>query len=796
MKTTGRRLHSVRQDWVREKIRYDGHNRYEVLDDQGCFLTRKGIPKGLYILRINLKSALSPGTTVVSIEPAGGSKASTKHFKVERDSTESCQSFPLVVSQRSRVRVQPTGHTGAIEAVISVVPTTRRSCLRLLRHWTQGLKQNQSDLALPEPSLSEEITLRASQLFRGKLLQPRFSSKQRKASDQPKTDSSYEHYLNTIEPYLKASQDQVDRWLKLNPDAPLISIVIPTYNTNPDHLRACINSIEDQLYPHWEICICDDNSSEDIVRSILNDYSSTDQRIKTIFRNENGHISNASNDALELATGEYVALLDHDDLLANDALYWVAKAIRTHPFANLIYSDEDKIEENGRRSCPHFKPAFNIDLLLSYNYISHLGVYRRRTLQEIGGFRVGLEGSQDHDLALRTVLTSSPDQIVHVPRILYHWRIHPESTASDPNSKDYTSERGLKAVQHYLDEQQKTSGCSATATKRAPNRYRCHWHLPQQSPSVDLIIPTRDRAEILELAVYSILERTDYDNYTITIVDNQSCEAPTFELFQNLQKKYPDIVRVIPHNKEFNYSAINNAAVKQSKADFIGLINNDIEAITADWLTEMTSLALRPDVGCVGAKLLYSNDTIQHGGVVIGIGDVAGHAHKYFPKDNPGYVDRLHYTQQMTAVTAACLIVRREIFNEVGGLNEKNLSVAFNDVDFCLRVHSKGYRNIFTPFAQLYHHESISRGTEDTPQKRQRFNQERQYMLDQYDTHEINQLPVDLFYSPSLTKTHENFTISNSLIDTLHGIRAREEMRSARSYYQPIHAGKISKRGD
>ena len=796
MKTTGRRHHSVRQDWVREKIRYEGDNHYTVLDPQGSFLTRKGIPKGLYILRIDLKSEHVQGTTVVSLEPAGGNKAAIKRFKVEIEATESCQSFPLVVSQRSRVRVQPTGQAGPIDAVISVVPTTRTSCLRLLRHWTRGLKQTQSDLGQPESSLSTEITLRSNQLFKGKSLQYRASSKHRKASGQPKGDASFEQYLNTIEPSLKASQDQVDRWLGLNPDAPLISIIIPTYNTNPDHLRACITSIEGQLYPHWELCICDDNSSKDIVRSILNDYSSTDPRIKIIFRNENGHISRASNDALELATGEFVALLDHDDLLANDALYWVARAIRMHPFANLIYSDEDKINENGRRLSPHFKPAFNIDLLLSYNFISHLGVYRKTILQEIGGFRVGLEGSQDHDLALRTVLKSGPDQIIHIPRILYHWRIHPESTASDPSSKDYTSERGLKAVQNFLNEQQKISGCSATATKHAPNRYRCHWQLPKQSPSVELIIPTRDRAEILELAVRSILERTDYNNYTITIVDNQSSEEATLKLFQDLEKGYPEKVRVIPHNKEFNYSAINNAAARQSTADFIGLINNDVEAINADWLTEMTSLAMRPDVGCVGAKLLYSNDTIQHGGVIIGIGDVAGHAHKYFPKDSPGYVDRLHYTQQMTAVTAACLIVRREIFNEVGGLNEKNLSIAFNDVDFCLRVHSRGYRNIFTPFAELYHHESISRGTEDTPQKRERFNKERQYMIDQYDIDGINQLPIDLFYSPSLTKVHENFAISNSLKDTLGGIRARERMRSARSFYQPIHTSTPAQEND
>ena len=591
-------------------------------------------------------------------------------------------------------------------------------------------------------------------------------------------------YINTIESGLKPSEREVKHWLKINPDAPLISIILPTYNTKADHLRECLDSIRDQQYPHWQLCVCDDFSTLPHVREILEEYSKKDNRIIVNYRQENGHICRASNDALALAKGEFITLVDHDDLLTRDSLFWIAREILRNPQANLIYSDEDKINEQGIRSSPHFKPAFNLDLLLSFNYISHLGAYRRETINSIGGFREGLEGSQDHDLALRVILESTPDQIIHIPRVLYHWRIHSQSTASNPQSKDYTTEKGHKAIQDYLNQLHQRGYIKAKAECVAPNRFRCHWSLPNREPSVELIIPTRDKADILELAVSSILSKTDYSNYRICIVDNQSQETKTTNLFKQLKDRYPKNIRVIHYRKPFNYSAINNAAAMRSKADILGLVNNDVEVINSGWLREMVSHANRPDVGCVGAKLFYSNDTIQHGGVIIGIGEVAGHAHKYFPRSSLGYTDRLNYTQQSSAVTAACLLVKRSVYNEVGGLNEQDLSIAFNDVDFCLRVHARGYKNIFTPYAMLYHHESISRGTEDTIEKQQRFLKEVNFMLDQYDISDSKKLPSDLFYNPNLTGTHEDFTINLNLNSVQMGIKQRQRLVRQQHYYQ------------
>ena len=357
------------------------------------------------------------------------------------------------------------------------------------------------------------------------------------------------------------------------------------------------------------------------------------------------------------------------------------------------------------------------------------------------------------------------------------------STASNPDSKDYTTEKGQRAIQDHLNQLHQRGYTAAKVERVASNRFRCRWHLPKREPSVELIIPTRDKAEILELAVSSILSKTDYSNYKICIVDNQSKEQKTINLFKQLREEHPKKVRIIHYRKPFNYSAINNAAARRSKADFLGLINNDVEAINSDWLREMVSHARRPDVGCVGAKLFYSNDTIQHGGVVIGIGEVAGHAHKYFPRSSLGYTDRLNYTQQSSAVTAACLLIKRSIYYEVGGLNEQDLRIAFNDVDFCLRVHARGYKNIFTPYATLYHHESISRGTEDTVEKQQRFLKEINFMLNQYDVSNMGKLPSDLFYNPNLTGTHENFSLNLDLNSVQTGIRQRQRLVKQSNYY-------------
>ena len=775
----------IRQDWIRHEIQVVSSNFYQIQKTDGCFLTRKGIPKGMYALRLKINAKPESFTICISIEPVGNNNSLVQRLNIPINNGEANFSLPLVLQQRSRIRIQPTLEPSLFETTFSILPTTQQNCLRLLKQWSQPL--HEGDHPATETQYKEEINKLVADLYRLRFLKKRSwprSPKNQKPSKEK--DPAYTQYVSCIESALKPTERQVEQWLKVNHDAPLVSIILTTYNTKSDHLRECIESIQNQLYPYWQLCICDDSSTMPHVRKILEEYSEKDQRISVKYRKENGHICRASNDALAQAKGEFIALVDHDDLLPEDALFWVANEILRNPQANLIYSDEDKINEAGIRSSPHFKPAFNLDLLLSFNYISHLGIYQREVVNSIGGFREGLEGSQDHDLALRVILESTPDQIVHIPRVLYHWRVHSLSTASDPKSKDYTTKKGQKAIQHYLNQVEQRGYTAAKVESVAPNRFRCHWRLPKHEPSVELIIPTRDKAEILELAVKSILNKTDYSNFKICIIDNQSEEENTISLFKHLKAEYPQHIRIMNYRKPFNYSAINNAAVQRSKADIIGLVNNDVEAINSSWLREMVSHACRPDVGCVGAKLFYSNDTIQHGGVIIGIGEVAGHAHKYFPRSSLGYTDRLSYTQQSSAVTAACLLVERSIYNEVGGLNEQDLKIAFNDVDFCLRIHARGYKNIFTPYAMLYHHESISRGAEDTPEKQQRFIKEVNFMLNQYDVSNKGKLPSDLFYNPNLTGTHENFSLNLDLNSVQTGIKQRQRLVKQCNYYRHI----------
>ena len=772
----------IRQDWIREQIQSLSNNLFRLQQPGGCFLTRKGIPRGLYVLRLKINTKLENFIICISLEPVGGNNSLAQQLHIPIAHGEADFSFPVVLQQRSRIRIQPIQEPNLFEATFSILPTTRQGCLRLLKQWMRP--QHYKDCPTTAPENNNEIDILVSELYKkGFLRHQSWGKKSKNQNSAKERDPAYSKYISSVESALKPKKSQVEKWLKNNQDAPLISIILTTYNTKPNHLRECIESIRNQLFPYWQLCICDDSSTLRHVKEILDEYSERDHRINVEYRKENGHICRASNDALAQAKGEFIALVDHDDLLPGDALYWVAKEILRNPQANLIYSDEDKINDKGTRFSPHFKPAFNLDLLLSFNYISHLGIYRRELINSIGGFREGLEGSQDHDLALRVILESTQDQIIHIPRVLYHWRVHANSTASNPESKDYTTKKGQRAIQNYLNQLRQRGYNAAKVEPVAPNRFRCHWRLPKREPSVELIIPTRDKAEILELAVSSILNKTNYSNYKICIVDNQSQEQNTIKLFEHLRENYSKNIRIIHYRKPFNYSAINNAAARRSKADFLGLVNNDVEAINSDWLREMVSQAYRPDVGCVGAKLFYSNDTIQHGGVIIGIGEVAGHAHKYFPRFSLGYTDRLNYTQQLSAVTAACLLVRRSIYYEVGGLNEQDLRIAFNDVDFCLRVHARGYKNIFTPYATLYHHESISRGAEDTPEKQQRFLKEVKYMLNQYDVNNGGKLPTDLFYNPNLTGTHENFALNLDLESVKTGVKQRQRIVKQKNYY-------------
>jgi glycosyltransferase involved in cell wall biosynthesis len=531
---------------------------------------------------------------------------------------------------------------------------------------------------------------------------------------------------------------------------PLISIVMPCYNPNSKWLKEAIDSVRLQLYPHWELCIADDASTDANTVQILQNYSEIDSRIKLVFREHNDHICAASNSALEIATGEYIALLDQDDIIPEHALFWVADTIIKNPKAGIIYSDEDKIDEKGQRSGPYFKCDFNYDLFLSHNLICHFGVYRRNLVESIGGFKKGFEGSQDWDLALRCYEHLKPNEIVHIPRILYHWRMHEESTAKKgQEAKPYA----YIAAENALNSHFKRNKIKAhTALISTIGAFRTHYSLPKTLPLVTLIIPTHNSVDILQQCVTSILEKTDYANYEILIIDNGSDELETLEYFHKIKNNSK--IRVMQDDGPFNYSAINNKAVTHARGKYIGLINNDIEVINSEWLSEMLSIAMQSGVGAVGARLWYPNDTLQHGGVITGLGGLAAHSHRLYSKGSLGYAGRLALIQSLSAVTAACLVVSKAIYEKIGGLNEESLKVAYNDVDFCLRLGEAGYRNVWTPFADLYHHESFSRGQEDTPEKQERFLREKGYMVKRWGDVLMN----DPAYSPNLTLDREDFS--------------------------------------
>ena len=531
---------------------------------------------------------------------------------------------------------------------------------------------------------------------------------------------------------------------------PLFSIILPVYNTDGQLLDRAIQTVRKQAYPYWELCISDDASSAPHIRPLLEKWVKKDERIQVFFRKENGHISANSNSALELATGDYCVLMDHDDELRPHSLFEAAKVIIEKPDTLFIYSDEDKIDREGNRKDPHFKSPWNPDLFHAQNYLNHLTVLKTSRLKEIGGWRVGYEGSQDHDLYLRFLYEIDKNQITHIPKVLYHWRAIEGSAALGNSEKSYAHDAGIKALSDHFH------GINTdikVLEVQNGQYYRIQYPLPVMPPLVSLIIPMKDLAEITQVCVESIFKKTLYPNYEILIINNNSEEEKTFAFLDELQRK-SSRVRVIDYEKPFSYSAINNYAVTHARGEVIGLVNNDMEIINEGWLTEMVSHAIRPDIGCVGAKLYYPDDTIQHAGIILGIGGVAGHSHKYYPQDGHGYFSRLQLTQNLSAVTAALLIVKKSIFEEVGGLNEQHLKIAFNDVDFCLRIMSKGYRNLWTPFAEAYHHESKSRGFEDSPEKIERFQREIKYMRDTWE----DTLDNDPYYSPNLTKDSEDFS--------------------------------------
>lgn len=540
-------------------------------------------------------------------------------------------------------------------------------------------------------------------------------------------------------------RSEVASWEK----PPLISVVMPVYNPQVDWLEEAIASVQAQLYPSWELCIADDRSTSEHVRPLLEKLAAADPRIKVVYRATNGHISEASNSALELASGSWMVLLDQDDVLTEDALYYVGRAISREPNVALIYSDEDKIE-NGRRYDPYFKPDWNPDLLRSHNMVCHLGAYRMDHVRAIGGFRKGFEGAQDYDLVLRFSERLLPGQICHIARVLYHWRSHSGSTAQSGGNKNYAAIAGQTALNEHLHR----TGVAGRIEILPTGMYRARYDLPLNPPKVSLIIPTRNGLRLLRQCVSSILEKTTYPNFEILIVDNNSDDHATLRYFDEIQSH--ERVKVVPDRQAFNYSAINNKAVSLVDGEYVGLINNDIEVISPDWLSEMVATAMQPKVGAVGARLWYPDDRLQHGGIILGIGGVAGHAHKMLRRGEHGYFSRGELTQTLSAVTAACLIVKKSTYELVGGLDAENLKVAFNDVDFCLKLRDAGFRNVWTPYADLRHHESATRGVEDTAEKKERFQSEVLFMLRRWE----KVLAADPAYNSNLTLEYEDFSLA------------------------------------
>ncbi|EGO8129735.1 glycosyltransferase family 2 protein [Enterococcus faecalis] len=531
---------------------------------------------------------------------------------------------------------------------------------------------------------------------------------------------------------------------------PKISIAMPVYNVEEKWLRLCIDSILNQVYTNWELCMADDASTDPNVKKILTEYQQLDERIQVVFREQNGHISEATNSALAIATGEFVALLDNDDELAINAFYEVVKVLNENPELDLIYSDEDKIDMYGNRSDPAFKPDWSPDLLLGTNYISHLGVYRRSILEEIGGFRKGYEGSQDYDLVLRFTEKTTKERIKHIPKVLYYWRMLPTSTAVDQGSKGYAFEAGLRAVQDALVRR----GINGHATHGAANGLYDVYYDIESEKLVSIIIPTKNGYKDVQRCVSSIIEKTTYQNYEIIMADNGSTDPKMHELYAEFEQQLPGRFFVESIDIPFNFSTINNRAAKKAHGEYLLFLNNDTEVITENWLTLMVSFAQQERIGCVGAKLLYPNNTVQHAGVILGLGGVAGHGHYGYPHGDLGYFGRLAINVNYSAVTAACLLMKKADFDAVGGFEEA-FTVAFNDVDLCLKVQALGRDNVWLHEAELYHFESQTRGYDDKGKKKKRFEQEKVMMEEKWGPLIEN----DPFYNPNLTRDIPNFSL-------------------------------------
>lgn len=530
--------------------------------------------------------------------------------------------------------------------------------------------------------------------------------------------------------------------------APLISIAVPAYQTPVEFLKQMIESLISQTYTGWELCIANASPDNEEMQRVLADYSAKDVRVRFCSLKENLGIAENTNRAFAMAKGEFIGLLDHDDLLAPNALYEIVNTLQDHPQADALYTDEDKVTTDlDEHFQPHLKPDFNLDLLRSNNYICHFFVVRKSIVEKAGGFRKEFDGAQDYDFIFRC--TENAREVLHVPEILYHWRTHKASTADNPASKMYAFEAGKRAIEAHLE---RTGTKGTVSHTQDLGFYRVKYPV-QGEPLVSVIIPNKDEKETLQTCLESLKKNTSYQNFEIIIIENNSTTGEIFKYYKELSRDQQ--IHLLRWGKEFNYSAINNFGVAHARGEYLLFLNNDVKSIEPDWMEEMLGVCQRPEVGGVGAKLIYPDNTIQHAGCVIGMGGIAGHMFVDMPADRTGYLHKASLLQDMSAVTAACLMMKKEVFEQAGGFTEE-LAVAFNDVDLCLKVRKNNHLIVYDPYAKLYHMESKTRGAEDSKEKVRRFQTEIEYMR----CHWMDILKNgDPYYNKNLSLTKWNYSL-------------------------------------
>ena len=558
---------------------------------------------------------------------------------------------------------------------------------------------------------------------------------------------NYKAWIRRNAPTAKMLQAQREAHFQY---APKISIVVPLYKTPENYLREFVQSVQAQTYKNWELCFSDGSGKDSPIEGVLNELTHKDPRIRVVYTGEQLQISENTNEALKIAAGDFIAFSDHDDLLAPDALYECVKALNEDRSIELLYTDEDKVDMKGKEFfMPHFKPDFNIDLLRCNNYICHLFVVKREILEQVGMLNPKFDGAQDYDFVLRCVEKS--EHIHHIPKILYHWRAHKDSTAENPESKEYAFIAGGRAVQaHYA-----RVGIDAEVMQTEyQGIYRSKYHLHGE-PLISIIIPNKDHTEDLEKCISSIENKATYKNVEYIVVENNSEKEETFAYYKELEKKNPKAKVVFWDGTGFNYPAINNFGVEKAGGEYLLFLNNDTEIVNEDCLEELLGYCMREDVGAVGARLYYEDGSIQHAGVIVGLGGVAGHAFTDFPHESPGYFGRIVMAQDYSAVTAACMMMRKNVYEEVGGFDPQ-WAVAFNDVDLCLKIRKAGYLIVYNPYAELMHYESKSRGYEDNEEKVERFNSEIDNFMRVWKEF-LDQ--GDPYYSPNLTLDKNDFSL-------------------------------------